>query len=47
MERNPENYDAAIDQMKDFIHTRGSWMDENIEILLQYCHESKVKKFNH
>lgn len=47
VERNPENYDAAIDQMKDFIHIRGSWMDENIEILLQYCHESKVKKFNH
>ena len=45
--RNPENYDAAINQMKDFIHVRGTWMDENIETLLQYCHESKVKKFNH
>lgn len=46
-ERNPANYEAAIQQLKDFIHERGEWMDENIEILLQYCHESKVKKFNH
>ena len=46
-ERNPENYEAALTQLKDFIHVRGTWMDENIETLLQYCHESKVKKFNH
>lgn len=46
-ERNPANYEAAVQQLKDFIHERGEWMDENIEILLQYCHESKVKKFNH
>lgn len=46
-ERNPQNYQAAVQQMKDFIHERGTWMDENIETLLQYCHESKVKKFNH
>ena len=47
VERNPADYQAALDQMRDFIHQRGTWMDENIEILLQYCHESKVKKFNH
>lgn len=47
MNRNPADYDEAIFQLKDFIHTRGTWMDENIEILLQYCHESKIKKFNH
>lgn len=47
VERNPKNYEAAVQQMRDFIHERGEWMDENIEILLQYCHESKVKKFNH
>jgi hypothetical protein len=23
------------------------WLDENIEVLKQYCHESAVKKFNH
>ncbi len=46
-ERNPEDYDAAIEQLKTFIAERGAWMDENIETLKQYCHESKVKKFNH
>lgn len=45
--RNPESHEEAIAQMKDFIHTRGKWMDENIETLLQYSHESKNKKFNH
>lgn len=45
--RNPSNYEEAIQQLKDFIHERGMWMDDNIEILQQYCHESKVKKFNH
>ena len=46
-QRNPADYQAAVQQLKDFIHERGQWMDENIDILLQYCHESKVKKFNH
>lgn len=46
-QRNPADHQQAVEQMRDFIHTRGAWMDENIEVLLQYCHESKVKKFNH
>lgn len=46
-ERNPRDYDEAIEQMKAFIVKRGKWMDENIELLRQYSHESKVKKFNH
>ena len=46
-ERNPADYAAAVQQIKDSIQERGSWMDENIEILRQYCHESKNKKFNH
>ena len=45
--RNPDNYEAAVDQLRTFLSERGAWMDENIEILLQYCHESKIKKFNH
>lgn len=45
--RNPKDFDDAILQMKEFIHIRGEWMDENIEHLLQYSHESKNKKFNH
>ncbi|MDR4022924.1 MAG: CotH kinase family protein, partial [Eubacteriales bacterium] len=46
-ERNPENYDEAVEQLKTFIVERGAWMDENIETLKQFCHESKIKKFNH
>lgn len=46
-ERNPTDYAAAVQQLRDFIHQRGAWMDKNIETLLQYCHESRNKKFNH
>lgn len=45
--RNPDDYDEAIAQLKDFCVERGEWLDKNIEILKQYSHESKVKKFNH
>ena len=45
--RNPETHEAAVAQLKDFIKVRGEWMDEHIEILRQYSHESKNKKFNH
>ena len=47
IERNPKNFEEAVQQIKDFIHVRGVWMDENIEVLRQYSHESKNKKFNH
>lgn len=47
IERNPGNHDEAVEQMKDFIVERGDWMDEHIETLKQFCHESKIKKFNH
>ena len=46
-QRNPADHAQAVEQIKEFIHQRGTWMDENIEILLQYSHESKNKKFNH
>lgn len=45
MERNPADYNAAINQMKKFIVTRGKWLDKHIETLYQYCHESKNKQF--
>lgn len=45
-ERNPRSHEEAIQQIKDFIHERGTWMDENIEILQQYSHASKTKEFN-
>lgn len=46
-ERNPKKHEDAVNQMRSYIHERGEWMDENLEILLQYSHESKNKKFNH
>lgn len=46
-ERNPSSQAEALEKMKEFCRVRGAWLDENIEILRQYCHESKVKKFNH
>lgn len=46
-ERNLRSFDEAIEQLKYYIHERGLWMDENIEILRQYSHDSKNKKFNH
>lgn len=46
-ERNLKSYPEAINQLKDSIKKRGKWLDENIEILKQFSHESKVKKFNH
>ena len=46
-ERNPGSYEEAVQQLKDFCFERGAWMDENIDILQQYSHLSKNKKFNH
>ncbi len=46
-ERNIKSHEEAIEQMKDFISKRGAWLDENIEVITQYGHESKNKKFNH
>ena len=46
-ERNPLSYQEALSQLKNFLLARGAWLDENIENLRQYCHESKIKKFNH
>lgn len=42
----PSNYEEAINHLKESIHKRGEWMDDNIEVLRQYCHESKNKKYN-
>ena len=46
-ERNPHTHAGAVAQMKRFCTERGAWMDEHIDILRQYSHESRNKKFNH
>ena len=46
IDRNISSYNEAIKQLKDAIHERGKWLDEHIESLRQYSHESKVKEMN-
>lgn len=47
LDRNPTSYEEAVDDLWDFIEKRGSWLDDNIENLSQYSHESAVKMDNH
>ncbi len=46
-ERNPRSYEVAVEQMESTLLDRLNWLDEHIEVLKQYGHESAVKKFNH
>ncbi|MDY2628051.1 MAG: CotH kinase family protein [Lachnospiraceae bacterium] len=45
-DRNPRSCEEAVSDMKEFLHARIKWLDENIEVLRQYSAESKIKKFN-
>lgn len=42
IERNPKNYDEAVDQLRTYITNRGQWLDMYIDTLKQYCHESRI-----
>lgn len=44
-ERNLHSYDSAVSQLKSIIHERSGFLDREIDSLLQYCAESRVKKF--
>lgn len=46
-ERNPTSFDEAVEDLRAFIRSRGSWLDHNIENLRQYSHESVNKRYNH
>ncbi len=46
IERNPESFKEAVEDMKDFIRVRGRWLDSHIDALAQYCHESKAKIYD-
>lgn len=46
-DRNPKSHGEAVMLMRQHIMIRGAWLDEHIEVIKQYGHESKVKKFNH
>ena len=46
-ERNLGSYEEALEQVRDFLRRRGAWLDENIELLYQYCHPSATKMYQH
>ena len=41
VERNYTSHEDSVDQLKDYLVRRGKWLDRNIEVLYQYCHDSK------
>ena len=43
VERNYTSHKESVKQMKDYIEARGDWLDRNIDVLYQYCHESKIR----
>ena len=47
LDRMPENHATAVQHMKDWLKERGTWMDENIHVLRQYCHPSRNKNYLH
>lgn len=47
IDRNPASHEEAISDLKNAFEDRLMWLDNHIEILRQYSHESAVKEFNH
>lgn len=45
IERNPQSYEEAVEKYKTFLKERGNWLDNNINTLNQYCHDSKNKLY--
>ena len=46
VERNIHSYSEAIEQLKYAMKVRGQFLDDNIESIRQFSHESKVKNYN-
>ncbi|MBP3210490.1 MAG: CotH kinase family protein, partial [Oscillospiraceae bacterium] len=42
LDRNYTSYDEAVTQLRTYITLRGKWLDENIDNLNQYCHDSRT-----
>lgn len=47
IERNPNSYEEAVEQLVDTIRDRGEFLDNNIEALNGYCHQSVNKQFDY
>lgn len=46
-ERNPDSFEEAVEQLKDWLHERGEFLDESMHTLNQYAHPSRNKIYNH
>jgi hypothetical protein len=46
VKRNLNSYEEAVAQLKNFLLARGEWLDDNIDSLMQYCHESRNVIYN-
>ncbi len=44
--RNPKSYEEAIEQLKDFIVTRGNWLDAHITDLKEFSSPNANKRMN-
>lgn len=42
VERNVKSYEAAVQQVKDYLEIRAQWLDDNIDTLYQYSHQSRI-----
>lgn len=42
LDRNYDTYEEALTQLQTYITNRGKWLDENIENIYQYSHESRT-----
>lgn len=45
IEKNPQSFEEAVLQYKNFLIERGNWLDSNIDSLSQYSHYSKNKLY--
>lgn len=45
IDRNPESYEQAVEQYRQFMIKRGKWLDDNMQTLEQYCHSSRNKLY--
>lgn len=46
-DRNPRNYESAVEGLKRMVIDRGQFLDVNIETLKSMSHDSVNKQFNH
>lgn len=46
-DRNLYSHEEAVQQLKDWLCERGSWLDDNLHTIQQYAHPSRNKTYNH